>query len=399
MMLHFVQVSAGEVSRSSNNRSTYHLHPGAVPCIFHCLPLQCLSKRPPASQLQAICMCSNLPLQGKGRLAAVAPQLLGLAASVVISTIYLAMRGRGGGSGGSGGGDSGGGGSGGSAGDSSGASGNGTRQVCTDRVGPKGPYALLRPKDSKSAASHPLSCVFHAFRKRFRRSAHAKQDFLAQVAGDERKRKPAETGKKLPTVSLTLVSFAVTRKAYERITARFAQQYEAETGQAVRFRLSFGGSGTQVRFKFEIVISTNIIKIVAIQLSTVEESRGHAQGVRKDHARFAREYEAATGQPVRFRLSFGGSGTQARLRLQIIVLDLSLLATSLLHGQLHFCTRSSVATTLAINRSLCAGGRRHSRPFSGHCNATFVRVKFLQQHAWIVLGDPYSLPRTTVTAA
>ena len=36
------------------------------------------------------------------------------------------------------------------------------------------------------------------------------------------------------------------RKAYERITACFAQQYEAKTGQDVRIRLSFGGSGTQV---------------------------------------------------------------------------------------------------------------------------------------------------------
>ena len=79
-----------------------------------------------------------------------------------------------------------------------------------------------------------------------RRSAHVRQEILVQAAEDERKRKPAETGKKLPTVSLTLVSFAVTRKAYERITARFARQYEAKTGQAVRFRLSFGGSGTQV---------------------------------------------------------------------------------------------------------------------------------------------------------
>ena len=56
-----------------------------------------------------------------------------------------------------------------------------------------------------------------------------------------------EPPKKLPTVSLTLVSFAVTRKAYERITQRFAAEYEASTGQAVRFRLSFGGSGTQAR--------------------------------------------------------------------------------------------------------------------------------------------------------
>ena len=88
----------------------------------------------------------------------------------------------------------------------------------------------------------------------------SKQAILVQVAEDERKRKPVETDKKLPMVSLTLVSFAVTRKAYERITARFAQQYEAETGQAVRFRLSFGGSGTQVRFRFFSVNSTNMNK-------------------------------------------------------------------------------------------------------------------------------------------
>lgn len=50
-------------------------------------------------------------------------------------------------------------------------------------------------------------------------------------------------------VHLTLVSFAVTRKAYEVITARFAEEYEAATGIPVKFRLSFGGSGTQVSFK------------------------------------------------------------------------------------------------------------------------------------------------------
>ena len=65
---------------------------------------------------------------------------------------------------------------------------------------------------------------------------------------EEARRKRARGAeKKLPTVSLTLVSFAVTRKAYEKITARFAKEYEAATGQPVRFRLSFGGSGTQAR--------------------------------------------------------------------------------------------------------------------------------------------------------
>ena len=55
-----------------------------------------------------------------------------------------------------------------------------------------------------------------------------------------------EPPKKLPLVTLTLVSFAVTRKAYQRITERFAAEYEAQTGQAIKWRLSFGGSGTQV---------------------------------------------------------------------------------------------------------------------------------------------------------
>ncbi len=68
---------------------------------------------------------------------------------------------------------------------------------------------------------------------------------LSRQAGarreDERGRRPP------PKVSLTLVSFSTTRKAYERITARFAREYQAATGQPVRFRLSFGGSGTQAR--------------------------------------------------------------------------------------------------------------------------------------------------------
>lgn len=48
-------------------------------------------------------------------------------------------------------------------------------------------------------------------------------------------------------VTLTLVSFAVTRKAYARITQMFSEEYERKTGVAVRWRLSFGGSGTQAR--------------------------------------------------------------------------------------------------------------------------------------------------------
>jgi hypothetical protein len=79
-------------------------------------------------------------------------------------------------------------------------------------------------------------------------------------AGQERqRRRQAEAGKKLAAVSLTLVSFAVTRKAYEKITQRFAKEYEAATGQPVRFRLSFGGSGTQARVPSPIHLTRSLL--------------------------------------------------------------------------------------------------------------------------------------------
>ena len=71
---------------------------------------------------------------------------------------------------------------------------------------------------------------------------HARHAACIQASGRDDEKK-----KKLPMVTLTLVSFSTTRKAYERICARFAREYQAATGQPVRFRLSFGGSGTQAR--------------------------------------------------------------------------------------------------------------------------------------------------------
>ncbi|GAB4819353.1 hypothetical protein N2152v2_006399 [Parachlorella kessleri] len=52
--------------------------------------------------------------------------------------------------------------------------------------------------------------------------------------------------KKQP-VTLMLASFAVTRKAYGKISKMFMREYEEQVGQPVRFRLSFAGSGTQAR--------------------------------------------------------------------------------------------------------------------------------------------------------
>ncbi len=49
------------------------------------------------------------------------------------------------------------------------------------------------------------------------------------------------------SVTLTLASFAVTKLAYVRLTKQFRDKYLEQTGIDVRFRLTFAGSGVQVR--------------------------------------------------------------------------------------------------------------------------------------------------------
>eukprot|EP00899_Mesostigma_viride_P013158 jgi/Mesvir1/21843/Mv04225-RA.2 len=51
----------------------------------------------------------------------------------------------------------------------------------------------------------------------------------------------------LKQASVTLASFAVTKKAFEKITKAFSAEWLQRTGQKLRFRLSFAASGTQAR--------------------------------------------------------------------------------------------------------------------------------------------------------
>ncbi|HEY9827952.1 MAG TPA: sulfate ABC transporter substrate-binding protein [Stenomitos sp.] len=46
---------------------------------------------------------------------------------------------------------------------------------------------------------------------------------------------------------ITLVSYAVTKKAYEQIIPKFVASWKAKTGQDVTFEQSYGGSGSQTR--------------------------------------------------------------------------------------------------------------------------------------------------------
>lgn len=59
--------------------------------------------------------------------------------------------------------------------------------------------------------------------------------------------RPSVSGAQAEAVELTLVSYAVTRSAYEQIIPQFAAKWNAEHNQTVYFNYSYGSSGAQAR--------------------------------------------------------------------------------------------------------------------------------------------------------
>ncbi len=58
---------------------------------------------------------------------------------------------------------------------------------------------------------------------------------------------PVQSQQKGKDVQITLVSYAVTRSAYEKIIPKFVAKWQKEKGQKVTFKQSYGGSGSQTR--------------------------------------------------------------------------------------------------------------------------------------------------------
>ena len=58
---------------------------------------------------------------------------------------------------------------------------------------------------------------------------------------------PSATGEASKQQELLVVSYAVTKGAYDRILPRVAADWKAKTGQELKIRTSYGGSGTQTR--------------------------------------------------------------------------------------------------------------------------------------------------------
>lgn len=74
------------------------------------------------------------------------------------------------------------------------------------------------------------------------------------------------------SVSLTLVSFAVTKAAHDAIIPKFVDQWKATHNQTVRFQLSYGGSGSQTRAVIDGLDADIVHLALALDTQKIEKA-------------------------------------------------------------------------------------------------------------------------------
>ena len=86
---------------------------------------------------------------------------------------------------------------------------------------------------------------------------------------------PASTGAATNTkpVELTLVSFAVTQAAYEKIVPLFAEKWKQEHNQEVSFNQSYGGSGSQTRAVIDGLEADVVALALALDTEKIEKAK------------------------------------------------------------------------------------------------------------------------------
>jgi sulfate/thiosulfate transport system substrate-binding protein len=72
--------------------------------------------------------------------------------------------------------------------------------------------------------------------------------------------------------TLTLVSYAVTKNAYDQLFKLFADDWKKKTGQTVTFRGSYGGSGSQTRAVIDGLNADIVNLAMAADVSRIEEA-------------------------------------------------------------------------------------------------------------------------------
>ncbi len=95
---------------------------------------------------------------------------------------------------------------------------------------------------------------------------------LAACSGDTGKSSSSQTTGEKPEVELTLVSFAVTKAAHEAIIPKFIAKWQQETGQTVRFKQSYGGSGSQARAVIDGLEADVVHLALGFDISKIEQA-------------------------------------------------------------------------------------------------------------------------------
>ncbi len=80
-------------------------------------------------------------------------------------------------------------------------------------------------------------------------------------------------GAKAGNLELTLVSYAVTRAAYEKIIPQFTQKWQQEHNQTVTFNQSYGGSGTQARAVIDGLDADIVALALALDTKKIEQAK------------------------------------------------------------------------------------------------------------------------------
>jgi sulfate transport system substrate-binding protein len=73
-------------------------------------------------------------------------------------------------------------------------------------------------------------------------------------------------------VTVTLVSYAVTQSAYEKIIPKFVKEWEQKTGQKVTFEQSYGGSGSQTRAVIDGLEADVVALALALDTKKIEQA-------------------------------------------------------------------------------------------------------------------------------
>ncbi|MBD2579238.1 sulfate ABC transporter substrate-binding protein [Oscillatoria sp. FACHB-1406] len=82
---------------------------------------------------------------------------------------------------------------------------------------------------------------------------------------------PSKPGGKEPT-KITLVSYAVTQSAYEKIVPQFVKQWQEKTGQTVTVEQSYGGSGSQTRAVIDGLEADVVALALALDTKKIEKA-------------------------------------------------------------------------------------------------------------------------------